>query len=511
MDVPRVILQDLLDPHAPFAGAVPGGAVATGDLTVDVRRLEHDHRRVGPGAWFACIPGARADGHDFAGAAVAAGAVALLVERPTGLEVAEVRVPDVRAALGPFAARLAGDPSHALRCLAVTGTNGKTTTTYLLHGIATAAGERAGYIGTTGARIGDRPVPVAFTTPEASDLQALLAEMRDDGVTTVALEVSSHALVQHRVEGTWFAAACFTNLSRDHLDFHRTMDEYFAAKASLFTAGRCGVVVTNLEDPHGVRLVGRAASEGLPCVTYAVADPTADVGAESPSPSPTGTGFTLVDRRTAERAAVDLRLVGRINVANACAAAATARAVGIPLDVVARGLSAAPVVPGRLERVDAGQAFTVLVDYAHTPDALVAAVAAARTVATAAGGRVAVVFGCGGDRDPGKRPAMGAAAAAADLVVVTSDNPRSEDPAAIAAAAVAGVRDAGREAVVELDRRAAIRCALTWAAPGDVVLLAGKGHESGQTADGVTVPFDDRTVAREEIAVVAGHGGAQWN
>ncbi|MEI8001935.1 MAG: UDP-N-acetylmuramoyl-L-alanyl-D-glutamate--2,6-diaminopimelate ligase [Actinomycetes bacterium] len=487
----------------------PGGSGAGDGVTV--RSVEHDHRRVHPGACFACIPGARFDGHDFAPAAVVAGAVALIVERPLGLGVPEIRVADVRAALGAVAARLYGDPSRALRCLGVTGTNGKTTTTHLLHAIATAAGERAGYIGTTGARIGDRNVPLSFTTPEASDLQALLAEMRDDGVTTVAMEVSSHALVQHRVDATWFAAACFTNLSRDHLDYHGTMDDYFAAKATLFVPERCGVVVTNLDDAHGARLVEIAAAGGLASVTYAVDDGAADLGVEGRSSTTTGSTFTLVDRRHGRRAEVALGLVGRLNVANACAAAATALAVGFRLDDVARGLSQAPVVPGRLERVDAGQPFTVLVDYAHTPDALVAAIAAARATATATGGRVGIVFGCGGDRDPGKRPEMGAAAAAADHVVVTSDNPRSEDPATIAAAAVAGARDTGATPEVELDRRLAIRRVLAWASPGDVVLVAGKGHESGQTLGSTTVAFDDREVVREELLAGArAESGSRW-
>jgi len=483
----RVLLLDLLDGITPLRLA--------GDASVDVRALEYDSRRVRPGACFACMPGDHTDGHAHAPAAVAAGAVALLVERPLGLGVVEAQVPDVRRVLGPVASRIEGDPSRALRCIGVTGTNGKTTTTYLLHAIAAAAGERAGLIGTTGARVGDRVVPIGLTTPEATDLQALLAGMRDEGVRTVAMEVSSHALAQHRVDGTWFAAACFTNLSHDHLDYHGTLAAYFEAKASLFVPDRCGVAVTNLDDDHGRQIARRARSLGLDVVTYARHEPTADVGVEDVRYGAHGTGFVLVDRRAGERHDAELALLGPVNVWNALAAAATARALGEPLGVVARGLGDVPTVPGRLERIDAGQPFTVLVDYAHTPDALVHAMAAARSLA--GDRRVAVVFGCGGDRDSDKRPAMGAAAAAADLVVVTSDNPRSEDPAAIAAAAAAGVRSAGAEPVVELDRRAAIDAALAWAAGGDVVLVAGKGHESGQTVAGVTVPFDDRVVARE--------------
>jgi UDP-N-acetylmuramoyl-L-alanyl-D-glutamate--2,6-diaminopimelate ligase len=486
---PRVLLLDLLDGITPLH--------LTGDPAVDVRAVEYDSRRVGPGACFACIPGQQVDGHAFAPDAVAAGAVALLVERPLGLGVAEVRVPAVRAALGPVAARAAGDPSRHLRCLGVTGTNGKTTTTYLLQAVAAAAGERAGIIGTTGSRIDGAVVPVGpdgVTTPEAPDLQGLLARMRADGVTTVAMEVSSHGLAQHRVDGTWFTAACFTNLSRDHLDFHGTMAAYFEAKARLFVPERCGIAVTNLDDDHGCEIARRAAATGVPLVTYAVDDPTADLTVTDLDVRATGTGFVLHDRRAGERVAVALALPGPHNVWNALAAAATARAIDVPLAAVAAGLAATPPVPGRFERVEAGQSFTVLVDYAHTPDALARAVASAR--ALAGSGRVAVVFGCGGDRDPDKRGPMGAAAAVADLVVVTTDNPRSEDPAAIAAAAATGVRAVGAVPVVVPDRRAAIATALDWAAPGDVVLVAGKGHETGQTAGGVTVAFDDRVVAR---------------
>lgn len=485
----RVLLHELLDGITPLA--------LVGDPSVDVGTLELDHRRVRPGACFACIPGARADGHDYAPAAVAAGAVALLVERPLGLGVSEARVPEVRAVLGPAAARLHGEPSRSMCCVGVTGTNGKTTTTYLLHAIATAAGHRPGLVGTTGARVGERRIATAFTTPEAPELQALLARMRGEGADWVAIEVSSHALAQRRVDGTWFAAACFTNLSHDHLDYHRTLDGYLAAKARLFEPERCGIAVVNADDPAGGAIADHARGRGIPVWTYALDDPRADLGATDIGGTDREVSFTLVDRRGGGRIAVQVPLVGRINVANALAAAATARALGIPLGAVADGLARTAVVPGRLERIDAGQPFTVLVDYAHTPDALAGAVAAARALPGA--GRVGVVFGCGGDRDPVKRPAMGAAAAAADLVIVTSDNPRSEDPAAIAAAAAAGARAAGAVPLVELDRRAAIRAAIAWAGPGDVVLIAGKGHETGQTQAGRTVPFDDRVVAREEL------------
>jgi UDP-N-acetylmuramoyl-L-alanyl-D-glutamate--2,6-diaminopimelate ligase len=325
--------------------------------------------------------------------------------------------------------------------------------------------------------------------------------MRGQGARTVALEVSSHALAQHRVDGTWFTAACFTNLSHDHLDYHGTVDEYFAAKLRLFEPEWCAIAVTNIDDPYGRDVAEHAHKRGLDIVTYAVDDRRADIGVESVHLGGRASRFALVDRRADDRIEVVVPLIGRVSVTNALAAAATDLAAGGTLTRVAAGLASAPMAPGRLEPVDGGQPFTVLVDYAHTPDALVHAVGAARDLAGTR--RVAVVFGCGGDRDVEKRPAMGEAAAAGDLVVVTSDNPRSEDPAQIAAAARGGVERAGGKPIVELDRRAAVRIALQWAEPGDVVLIAGKGHETSQTIGDRVVAFDDRVVAREELEALA--------
>jgi UDP-N-acetylmuramoyl-L-alanyl-D-glutamate--2,6-diaminopimelate ligase len=479
----------------------------SGDPHVEVTTIVPDSREAVEGACFACIPGAVTDGHAHAPEAVAAGAVALLVERPLPLAVSQARVPSVRRALGPVAARFHGHPSRALRCLGVTGTNGKTTTTYVLESIGRAAGDRVGLIGTIGARIAGAAVPEERTTPEATELQALLARMRDAGVRTVAMEVSSHALHQHRVDGTWFAAVCFTNLSHEHLDYHRTLHAYFEAKAMLFDPTRAGAGVVNADDIHGVALARRARAAGLPTTTFGVLDPSADVPtdvtaevvADELDLDPRGNRFVLVDRRDAvsRRARVASPLVGRFNVDNALAAAAVALAGGVPFDVVVAGIEAPLVVPGRFETVDGGQPFTVLVDYAHTPDALARVLDAARPVAR---GRLLVVFGCGGDRDRDKRPLMGRVAGQrADLAVLTSDNPRSEDPEAIAAAVTPGLREGAATLVVELDRRAAIRYALSEARPGDVVVIAGKGHETGQTAGGVTTPFDDRVVARQEL------------
>ena len=479
-------------------------AELSGDPSIEITGITHDSRRVGPGTCFACIPGAHVDGHDFAAGAVAAGAGALLTERPLGLGVAEAVVPSVREALGPVAAHFYGRPSAAMRCLGITGTNGKTTTTYLLEAIARAAGERAAVIGTVAARIGDDVLPAEHTTPEADDLQALLSHARDSGAGVVAMEVSSHALHQHRVDGTEFAAVCFTNLTHEHLDYHGTLDAYFEAKAALFTARFAPAAAVNVDDEHGRALAARLRARGdMRVVTYGCASgTTADLAAKGVVLGATGSAFQLVDQQTWAQAPITLSLLGAFNVSNACAAAATALAAGFPFAAVVQGLRDRIVVPGRMEPVEAGQPFTVLVDYAHTPDALARALAAARGIATADSrtARVLVVFGCGGDRDTAKRPLMGTAAAeGADVVIVTSDNPRSEDPAAIAASSADAARAAGAEPIVELDRRAAIARALSTARDGDVVLVAGKGHEQGQTAAGVTVAFDDRVVAAEEL------------
>jgi len=473
-----------------------------GDATVDVRALAHDSREVDPGACFACIVGANTDGHQHAPEAVAAGAVALLVERRLGLTVPEARVPDVRQALGPAAARLQGFPSRAMRCLGVTGTNGKTTTTHLLAAIAQAAGEPAGVVGTVGARIGVEPLPLEHTTPEAPELQSLLARMRDDGIRTVAMEVSSHALAQHRVDGTWFAVACFTNLSRDHLDYHADLDDYFEAKARLFAPTFTAVAAVNVDDPRGPELVRRCRAADVPVTSYGLT-PSADVTARDIVVDGEGGRFTIVEP-DGTRTPARTPLLGELNVVNALAAAVTARLAGFSQDAIVAGLAALAAVPGRLERVTSGQPFDVLVDYAHTPDALAAALAAARRLAGAH--RVIVVFGAGGDRDAEKRPLMGRAAAhVADLVIVTNDNPRSEDPGSIADAVLAGTTDGPARTQCQLDRRAAIRDGLDAAQPGDVVLIAGKGHETEQRIGDHAVAFDDRVVVLEEL------GGRQWN
>ena len=496
-------LHDLLADLAGFDGAgvleTRNGpdAPADGVPAVDVSSVVSDSRAAGPGALFCCIRGAVTDGHRYAADAVGAGAVALLVEEWLPIDVPQARVASVRSVLGPLAARFQGEPSFAMRTLGVTGTNGKTTTTYLLESIAAAAGDATGVIGTVGARIGDQPMPNAHTTPEATDLQVMLAAMRDSGVATVAMEVSSHALDQHRVDGTHYTATCFTNLTHDHLDYHGTIDAYFESKARLFTPLFTHRAAVNVGDEHGEELARRAAAKELVVTRFGIDHPEADVTARRIELGPDGTTFELA-ACLGRPATVRTPLVGPFNVVNALAAATTALLAGFELEAIVAGLEAPTPVPGRMERIDAGQEFTVFVDYAHTPDALEAAIAAARAVA-GSGGRVIVVFGCGGDRDRAKRPVMGEIAArAADFAIVTSDNPRSEDPTAILDDIVRGI-PRGRPVERVLDRRAAIYDAVSAADPGDVVLVAGKGHEPGQIVGDRIEPFDDRAVARQAI------------
>jgi UDP-N-acetylmuramoyl-L-alanyl-D-glutamate--2,6-diaminopimelate ligase len=465
---------------------------------VDVGTVVSDSRQASPGALFACIPGALVDGHDYARDAVARGAVALLVERLLDIDVPQAQVESVRRVVGVIASRGNGEPSRELRVLGVTGTNGKTTTTYLLDEIARAAGVTSGLIGTVETRVAGETSRPEHTTPEAAELQSLLARMRAAGVDTVAMEVSSHALEQYRVDGTWYAAACFTNLSHDHLDYHKTLDAYFEAKARLFTTTFTSRAAINVDDEHGALLAERARNAGVHVLTY-----SARHGEVHATDVVLARDHTRVVLRWPDGLTTSLttHLVGRFNVENTVAAAATARLAGFEPEVIAAGLAARVTVPGRMERIDAGQPFVVLVDYAHTPDALERLLGASRAL-LGPGGRVVVVYGCGGDRDRAKRPIMGSVAArGSDLAFLTSDNPRSEAPRAIIDDVLRGVGAAAP--TVEPDRRNAIRQALESAQAGDVVVIAGKGHETGQTANGVTVPFDDRVVAREELEALA--------
>ena len=464
-----------------------------GDPATSVADVAYDSRRVAADGLFFCVPGHTTDGHAFAADAVAAGAGVLVVERWLDLPATQVLVPSVREAMGPVSAAFFGHPARSLMVAGVTGTNGKTTTTYLLESIFEAAGYRAGLIGTTGIRIGGAPLPAEHTTPEAPDLHRLLARMRDDGVGAVAMEVSSHGLDQHRVGGVRYACAVFTNLSQDHLDYHGTLEDYFLAKARLFTTEMAAAAAINRDSPEGRRLLGGP----VPAVSYGL-EPGADLRATEVEVTAAGIGFTVDDLR------ITSRLRGAFNVENCLAAMAAARALGLDTGASVRGLAEMDGVPGRFEAVDAGQDFTVLVDYAHTPDGIINVLRSARPLTA---GRLIVVFGCGGDRDRGKRPLMGEAATSlADLTIVTSDNPRSEDPGAIIADIEPGARDGGGAYEIEPDRRAAIAQALAQAGPGDVVVIAGKGHETGQQFADHTIPFDDREVAGDELARMGGDG-----
>jgi UDP-N-acetylmuramoyl-L-alanyl-D-glutamate--2,6-diaminopimelate ligase len=434
-----------------------------------------DTRAVRPGALFCALRGLHVDGHDLAASAVAAGADALCVERELDVAVTQIVVPDTRRAAAHLAASFWGHPSRHLTIVGVTGTNGKTTVTHLVAHVLETHGWPARVLGTLTGR---------FTTPEAPELQRTLASWRAEGARAVAMEVSSHALALHRADATRFAAAVFTNLSPEHLDFHGSMDAYFAAKGRLFERGRAELAVVNVDDPYGRRL---AAQVEVPAVTYAIAD---------------AVGLELAARTRFRWREVpfDVPLQGRFNVANALAAIVTCTELGVPARAVAAALADVPAVPGRMEAVPVpGDRFRVFVDYAHTPDGLEVVLGTARELAGSA--QVLVVFGCGGDRDRAKRPLMGEVAGrAADVAILTSDNPRSEDPAAIISAVRAGMSGATATVVEQADRRAAIGEALARASDGDVVVIAGKGHEATQTIGSRVVPFRDAAVVAELLA-----------
>ena len=444
-----------------------------GDDTVTITSIEFDSRRVGNGSLFCCLRGAGADGHEFAAVAESAGASSLLVDHVLDSGLVQIVVPDTRAAMGHLAASFFGHPSRSLTLVGVTGTNGKTTTTSLIASVFANTGTSAETIGTlTG----------THTTPESPELQAQLAELVAKGVTTVALEVSSHALELQRVAGCRFDLAVFTNLGRDHLDLHGTQERYFAAKAKLFQPDLSDAAVVNVDDPHGRLLMDVGA---IPMEGFGIGD------VDDVTVSATGHAYRWRGQH------VEVPIGGAFNVMNSIAAATACARLGLERAAIAEGLRSAATVPGRFEAVVAGQPFAVIVDYAHTPDGLQQAITAARQVV--GDGAVHVVFGCGGDRDREKRPLMGAVAAAfADHVVITSDNPRSEDPMSIINATVEGVPpDYRGRVVIEPDRRQAIATALRRARSGDVVLIAGKGHERTQTIGDRTVEFDDRAVAEE--------------
>lgn len=460
---------------------------------------------------YVALPGSRVHGVNFATEAVTAGAVAILTDREgerasTGLGVPVLAVADPRAVLGTVAARVYGDPATALSLIGVTGTSGKTTVAFLLEGGLAAAGHVTGLVGTVHTRVADAVWPSTLTTPEATDLHALFAAMRERGVSAAAVEVSSHALAFGRTAGAAYDVAVFTNLSPEHLDFHRDLEDYFAAKATLFTPEYSRFGVVNLDDPWGRRLAEQAR---VPVATFSAdGHPEADWRAEHVRRAGGGNRFLVVGPggRQVEASAA---LPGAYNVANALAAVVALVQAGVPLDTAAHGVSSVDRVPGRTERVDAGQEFLALVDYAHKPAAVEALLEALRPLA---GRRLIVVVGCGGNRDRAKRPLVGAAAARrADLAVLTDDNPRSEDSLSILSAVQSGALEVSEDQrahmAVEPDRAAAIELAVSRAAAGDVLVVAGKGHERGQEVRGVTRPFDDKAVLRAALTAASGRGG----
>lgn len=468
-----------------------------------VTGITHDSRSVRPGDVYVALPGTHVHGADFSAQAVSAGAVAILTdpggERKAGASgVPVLTVTDPRSALGAVSAWVYGEPAAKLVLLGVTGTSGKTTVTYLLERGLAAAGHRTGLVGTVETRVGDDVVTSAHTTPEATDLQALFAVMHEREVSAAAVEVSSHALAYDRAAGTTYDVAVFTNLSAEHLDFHGDLESYFAAKAMLFTRGYSHLGVVNLDDEWGRRLVHQAE---VPITTFSAAGLLdADWRAEDVRQGHDGSVFRLVGPGGIE-ADASVQLPGPYNVANALAAIVALVEAGIRLPEAILGVSALASVPGRMERVEAGQDFLAVVDYSHKPGAVEAVLQGLRPLTA---GRLIVVLGCGGDRDSGKRPLMGAAAARlADMAVFTDDNPRSEDSLAILSAMLSGALEVAPEerahVVVEPDRAAALRLAASRAGAGDAVLVAGKGHEQGQEVGGVVAPFDDRVVLREAL------------
>ncbi len=472
-----------------------------GDHNIHLTGLHYDSRQVRPGFLFVAIKGYQTDGHLFVNDALERGAVAVITEQelPLPPHIAWVRVQNSRRALAQLAARYYNHPSHHLRLLGITGTNGKTTTAYLIKSVLEAAGMRTGLLGTLGNYMGKRLIKAGLTTPESLDLQFILHDMLNHGAQAAVMEVSSHALALHRVEGAEFAAAVFTNLSQDHLDFHRDMEHYFNSKVQLFTnlkqreQRKSPYAVINGDDPYGQRM---AQLISVPVITYGC-NSNCQVKVRDINLAPKGTSCEVIWPGGAKK--LKLRLTGMFNIYNFLAAFAAALQEGIDPELIADTLTQVEGVPGRFEQVHQGQPYAVVIDYAHTPDGLENILQAVRQITT---GRLLVVFGCGGDRDKSKRPLMGRAVARlSDYSIITSDNPRSEDPQTIIEDIIPGFKDVPGAAYEHLvDRRQAIAAALNMARPGDAIVIAGKGHETYQIIKDKTLPFDDRQVVREELA-----------
>lgn len=468
---------------------VVGDDVVVSDVT-------HDSRQVRPGALFVAIRGESFDGHDFVSDAVQRGASAVMVDTRQDLDLPQIVVSDTRVAMAHAARAVFSFPDESLAIVGITGTNGKTTVSHMLESILRAADIPVGIIGTLGARIGDRPIEMVRTTPEATDLHRLLATMRDAGCDVVIMEVSSHAIALHRTEAVRFSIVGFTNLSQDHLDFHGDMESYFAVKKSLFDPHVASLGVINVDDPWGERL---AAESRIDSVLVSV-DRDADIQTEQVTGAPHGTHFRLITSGISTD--VSLPLVGDFNVSNALVASAVAVELGVDPDTIATGLAEIDPISGRMEVIQHSGPFNVIVDYAHTPDAIEVVLRALRSITS---GRVISLIGAGGDRDQEKRSMMGAAAARfSDLTIVTTDNPRTEDPASIASEVARGAK-AQPHAVVRtiLDRRTAIRSAVSEAEAGDAVIILGKGHEQGQDTGSIVLPFDDAHESREALRIEA--------
>ena len=472
---------------------VPGIVRIAGNADVEVDALCIDSRQVKPGSVFFCTPGLRVDGHDFAPQAVKAGAAALIVERELDVDCPQVVVESVRKATSVIAANFYGRPADKLTLIGITGTKGKTTASYLIKSVVEAAGFKTGYIGTVGSMIGDETVPTKLTTPDHLELQSLLRRMVDAGVTHVVMEVSAHALEMDRLYGMKFAVGAFSNFSQDHLDLFGTMDAYFAAKMRFFSEGMCDKIVINEDDETVSAAFDRLGRENVKIGIRAATD----IYANDIEIGERGCSFIL-SRHKRFRVAIALRLAGIFNVYNALLAAGVASALDIDAEAIRKGLEAVRNVPGRIELLETDTPYRVILDYAHSPDSLENILRAVRATTK---GRMIALFGCGGDRDRGKREVMGEIAGKlSDMCIITSDNPRNEDPFAILGQIEEGIRPTGCEYVVIENRREAIGHALDIAGAGDVIVLAGKGHETYQEIKGVKYPFDEKIVVAELLA-----------
>ncbi len=471
-------------------GKIPGKVQTIGDMDVEITSLCVDSRKAGPGALFFCTPGLRVDAHDFAPQAVKLGAVALVVQRELPLDVPQVRVEDVRTALSYMAAEYFGNPAEKLMMLGITGTKGKTTTSFLVKSIMEAAGVKTGLIGTVCSMIGEETLPNRLTTPDPIETQTLLRRMVDAGMECVIMEVSAHALDMHRLAGMKFKVGAFSNFSQDHLDYFRDMDAYFAAKMKLMDPAICETIVYNVDDERVGAAIKRLDMQKL---RIGIRE-SSDVYANDIEIGERGCSFLMTWHKHF-RTTIDLHLAGIFNVYNALMAAGICICAGVGPESIRQGLENVTAVPGRIELLDTGTPYRVILDYAHSPDSLENVLNAVRQTAR---GRMIALFGCGGDRDKAKRPMMGEIGGKlADFCILTSDNPRNEDPMVILDAIEAGIKPTGCDYIVIENRREAIRYALTHAEPGDVVVLAGKGHETYQDIKGVKHPFDEKVVVRE--------------